>query len=184
STLSEGKISRSCATQPSPLRARQCGAARVMSWPRQAIAPRLTRVKPMMVRSSVDLPTPLRPRTARLPPSATVSVMPSSTTASTYPARTASSASSVSATAGPAQINLAHARLGGDFFRRALDQDAPCRHHDDAAGETEHHVHVVLDEQHRNVAREIGDDGKQLGAFALRHSRRRLVEQEHPRPGG
>src|SRR5262249_22923751 len=155
-----------------------------MSWPRQAIAPRLTRVKPMMVRSTVDLPTPLRPRTARLPPSATVSVMPSSTTASPYPARTASSASSVSATAGPPPIKPAHARLGGDFFRRALDQDAPCRHHDDAAGETEHHVHVVLDEQHGNVAREIGDDGKQLGAFALRHPRRRLVEQEHPRPGG
>jgi hypothetical protein len=34
----------------------------------------------MMVRSSVDLPTPFRPRMARLPPSATANEMPSSTT--------------------------------------------------------------------------------------------------------
>jgi hypothetical protein len=40
STLSEGKISRSCATQPMPKSARRCGASRVMSRPRQEIEPR------------------------------------------------------------------------------------------------------------------------------------------------
>jgi len=39
-------------------------------------APRLMRVNPMMVRRSVDLPTPLRPSTARLRPCGTPSVMP------------------------------------------------------------------------------------------------------------
>ena len=53
-----------------------------MSRPRQTIVPRLTLVKPMIVSSSVDLPTPLRPSTARLPRSGTSNEMPSSTTAS------------------------------------------------------------------------------------------------------
>jgi hypothetical protein len=38
-----------------------------MSVPRQWMVPRVMRVKPMMVSSSVDLPTPLRPSMARLP---------------------------------------------------------------------------------------------------------------------
>ena len=45
-----------------------------MSRPRQTTAPRLTRVKPMMVRRSVDLPTPLRPSRARLPPAANYAI--------------------------------------------------------------------------------------------------------------
>jgi len=44
STLSEGKISRSCATQPMPPSARRCGGSRVMSPPRQRMRPRPTRV--------------------------------------------------------------------------------------------------------------------------------------------
>src|SRR5262249_35327833 len=147
STLSEGKISRSCATQPRPLRARQCGATRVMSRPRQPMAPRLTRVKPMTVRRSVDLPTPLRPSTARLPPFGTAGGLRSSPTASPYPARPPSSASKASAMARPAEIDLAHARVGGDFLGRTLQQDPSSDHHDDTMCKTEHDVHVVLDEQ-------------------------------------
>src|SRR5258707_106248 len=184
STLSEGKISRSCATQPSPLRARQCAPACVISRPRQMTAPRLTRVKPMMVRSSVDLPTPLRPRMARLPPSGTAIVMPSSTTASPYPARTSSSASSASAMARPAQIDVAHAHVGGDFPRRALYQDPPAPHQDKAMRKTKSEIHGVLDEQHGDVAGEMGDDRKQLGALAPWHARRGLIQQQHLRLGG
>src|SRR5215468_5121869 len=177
-------MSRSCATQPSPLRARQCGPARVMSRPRQMTAPRLIRVKPMTVRRSVDLPTPLRPRMARLPPSDTASVMPSSTTASPYPARTFSSASSASAMACPTQIDVPHARVGRDFPRRALYQDAAAHHDDDAMRKTKYDIHVMLDEQHGDVAGEIGDDGEQLGALALRHARRGLIQQQYLRPSG
>ena len=42
----------------------------------------------------------------------------------------------------------------------------------------------MLDEQHRDVAREIGDDGEQLGALALRHARRGLIQQQHLGLGG
>src|SRR5258708_40048043 len=119
-------------------------------------APRLTRVKPMMVRSSVDLPTPLRPRMARLPPSGTAIVMPSSTTASPYPARTSSSASSASAMARPAQIDVAHAHVGGDFPRRALYQDPPAHLHDDAMLKTKYDIHVVFHDKSREAPAGIG----------------------------
>src|SRR5262249_24368554 len=182
-------MSRSCATQPSPLRARECGPARVMSRPRQMTAPRLIRVKPMTVRRSVDLPTPLRPRMARLPPSDTASVMPSSTTASPYPARTFSSASSASAMACPTQIDVAHARVGRDFPRRALYQDAAAHHDDDTMRKTKYDIHVMLDEQHGDVAGKIGDDAEQLAALAhrptpMRHPPRGLIKQQHLRLSG
>ena len=64
---------------PPHLRARRCGGLPVMSFPRQITLPRAIVVKPMMVSSSVDLPTPLRPSTARLPCSGTSSETPSST---------------------------------------------------------------------------------------------------------
>jgi len=55
-------------------------------------------------------------------------------------------------TCAPPEIDLAHARVGGDLAGRAFEQDASADHHDDAAREPEHEVHVVLDEQHRDIA--------------------------------
>ena len=43
----------------------------------------------------------------------------------------------------------------------------------------EHEVHVVLDEQHRDVLRQVVDRGEQLGALVARHAGGRLVEQQH-----
>ncbi len=57
-------------------------------------------------------------------------------------------------------------------------------HDDDAAREAEHHVHVVLDEEHRQVAREAFHGGEQGGALVLGHARCRLVEQQHARARG
>ena len=54
----------------------------------------------------------------------------------------------------PAEIDLAHARVGRDLLRRALDQNLAPHHDDDARGEAEHDVHVVLDEQHGDVLRQ------------------------------
>src|ERR1043166_684725 len=143
----------------------------------------------MMVSSKVDLPTPLRPSTARLPRSGTSSEMPSSTTASPYPARTSSSTSSGSAmtrpvTAGLAEIDLAHARVGRDLVRCAFEEDAAARPYDDAARKPKHEVHVVLDEQHRDVAREVRDDLEQFLALVARDAGGGLIEQQHLRPGG
>src|SRR6185295_7957465 len=134
----------------------------------------------MIVRMSVVLPTPLRPSTATLPPSAISSEMPSSTTASPYPARTSARARSGSATARP-QVDFAHAGIVCYFAGRAREQDAPPHQHDDPGSETEHDVHVVLDEEHREVLGEARDHGEKLGAFLFRHPGRRLVEEQYRR---
>ena len=57
----------------------------------------------------------------------------------------------------------------------------PPDHDDDAAGEAEHDVHVVLDEKHGDVLRQAGDGREQLGALLARHAGGRLVEQQHLR---
>src|SRR3954468_23145622 len=118
----------------------------------------------MIVRSSVLLPTPLRPRIERLWFALSMSETPSSTTASPYPARTSRSSSMRLS-----QVDLAHARIAADLFGRALDEDAAADHHDDAAGEAEHHVHVVLDEEDGELARQRLDGAEEGRAFVLRH---------------
>src|SRR5262249_33262902 len=150
------------------------GASRVMSPPRHTIAPRVRVEKPTMVRSKVLLPTPFRPSTARLSPAGISSDTSSRTTASPYPARTFRRASSVSGMPGLAQIDLAHARIGGYLVRGALDQHAAADHHDDAAGEAKHDVHVVLDEEHRDVLGEVGNRGEERGTLAPGHPGGRL----------
>ena len=50
--------------------------------------------------------------------------------------------------------------------------------------EVEDEVHVVLDQQHRHVGRQRGDDVEDLLALALGHAGDRLVEQQHARPAG
>src|SRR5262245_51233257 len=135
----------------------------------------------MTASSSVVLPTPLRPRTARLPCSSTASEMSSRTTASPYPARTPSNASSGSAMTRTPEVDLAYARIGGDFLGAAFDQDATADHDDDAACESEHDVHVVLDEEHGDVLGQTGDRCEQLRTFAARHAGGRLIEQQHLR---
>ena len=47
-----------------------------------------------------------------------------------------------------------------------------------------HQIHVVLDQQHRDVARQCRDGGKDIVALAFGNAGGGLVEQQHPRPGG
>src|SRR5437879_4063117 len=78
-----------------------------------------------------------------------------------------------------AKIDLAHARVGGDLPRSAFKQNSATHHHDDTACETKDEVHVMLDEQHRDIRRQAGDDREQLGAFAARHAGGWLVKQQY-----
>src|ERR1700747_1215710 len=100
----------------------------------------------MMVRNNVDLPTPLRPRTARLPFSGSSKPTLSSTTESPYPARMSRIASSGSAMVCLAQINHAHPLIVGDLRGRSFDQDRARDHHDKTGREPKPQLHIVLDE--------------------------------------
>src|SRR5258706_9428241 len=104
----------------------------------------------MMVASSVDLPTPFRPSTASEPRSGTCSDTSSRTTVSPQPARRLSTARR-SATLLFAEVDLAHALVRRDLLRRAFHQDGAGGEHRDTRGEAEHQVHVVLDDQDRDI---------------------------------
>src|SRR6266540_6391658 len=99
----------------------------------------------MIVSKRVVFPAPLRPSSARLPPAATASETSSTTTASPWPAVTASRRSSSDMRV--SEVELAHARVGGDDRRDAFRDHAASGEHRDPLREAEHERHVVLDEQ-------------------------------------
>src|SRR5512140_609273 len=91
-------------------------------------------VRPRRVAISVDLPTPLRPRRARLPPSGSVKATSSITTASPYPAVSPSTSRRL-AMDGLAQVDLLHAGVSRHLLGRALGEHLPADEDGDAFGE-------------------------------------------------
>src|SRR6476646_8369831 len=151
STVSERKILRSCGTQPIPARARWSGRIAVISSPPSAIAPPKRRVMPTIELISVVLPVPLRPSSASTWPSASESDMPDSTTASPYPARRPLMARR-SGIDGLAEIDRLDLGIARHLVRRAFDQHGAVDQYRNPVGEGEHQIHVVLDQQYRDVA--------------------------------
>ena len=62
-----------------PSSVRSCEGSRVMSWPRNLIAPARGVSRPAIARSVVDLPAPLAPISATISPSLTSIEMPRQT---------------------------------------------------------------------------------------------------------
>ena len=83
----------------------------------------------------------------------------------------------------PAQVDLVDARIGLHLGEGALGEHLAVVEHGDPVGERAHHVHVVLDDQQRHVARQrLQHAGHALGLLG-RHAGGRLVEEQEPRPG-
>ena len=80
-----------------------------------------------------------------------------------------------------AEIDRADALVRGDRLRLALGQQLPRDQHGNAIGEIEHKVHVVLDQQNRDVHRQGGEGREDVLPFLLRHASSRFVKQQHPR---
>src|SRR5215510_11758399 len=119
----------------------------------------------MIVASKVVLPTPLRPMTDTVSLEPRPRRMSSSTTVSPYPARILSSSSARSAMVFPstrsrvtflAKIDGPHLLVIHDLFRRALRENRALHQHRDFPGKAEHDVHVMLDNEHRDVGVERG----------------------------
>src|SRR5258706_11156311 len=111
----------------------------------------------MIVSSSVDLPTPLRPMMDRLSPGASARSIPSNTCVAPYPAVMPFNAS-VSGIQRAPEINRTHLAVGGDFRGRTFGENRAAHQHRDAVGEAEHEVHVELDDEYRDVPGQRGDD--------------------------
>src|ERR1700722_8465656 len=153
STVSDRKILRSCGTQPMPARARWSGRICVISSPPRVMVPPNRLVTPTIELTKVVLPVPLRPNSASTWLSGRRSDMPCKTTASPYPERSPSMHRR-SGIGGLAEIDRFHPCVARHFVRRTLDQHRAIDQHRNPVGETEHQIHVVLDQQHRDVARQ------------------------------
>src|SRR5688572_18186444 len=123
-----------------------------MLFPPSRISPAWKVVCPISVASKVLFPTPFLPSTASAPPAGSASSMSSSTTVSPYPARTPERLSA-SGIARFAQVHLPHALVAGDFLGGAFDEHLALHQHADAPREAEHQLHVVLDDEDRDLAR-------------------------------
>src|SRR5690349_5579875 len=135
-------------------------------------------VWPMMVASSVVLPTPLRPSTASEPRSGSDNPISSMTTVSPYPARTSLSARA-SAMALLAQVDLVHALVRPDLVGGSLDEHLALHQDGDALREAEHQVHVVLDDEDGDVLGKLVEHLEYAMRLERGDPRRRLVEQQH-----
>ena len=78
-----------------------------------------------------------------------------------------------------AEIDLPHPRIGGDLGGRPFDQNPPLHQDGDPPRQAKHQIHVVLDDQQRDVGGEPFDRLDDATAFARRDAGRRLVEQQH-----
>src|SRR5919202_3652802 len=151
-----------------PRRGTSCGGTPPRSTPENSTEPRLLGARPMMARSVVVLPTPLRPSRAAASPGCTSKLTPwrmCSLPICTCTSRSLSMRGllDVILVLGAAEIGFAHALVGGDLAGTSGRQDGALRHHGDVGGDFEHHLHVVLDDDDVDRAREVPDLGD--GAF-------------------
>src|SRR5215470_2843338 len=166
-----------------PLRGTSCGGQRARSKPSNSMVPRLRRVSPMIARSVVVLPTPLRPSSAAHSPGFTSRLTPCRICSLPIWTCTSSSLSmrlflDVVLVLLAAEIGLAHALVGGDLRRTAGGKNCALRHHGDVVGDSEHDLHVVLDNDDVDDARQLANLADRALSLGRAHSAGRLVEQQ------
>src|SRR4030081_697065 len=161
-----------------PLRGTSCGAQRDRSKPSKATVPRLRGARPMMARSVVVFPTPLRPNNAAHSPALTSRFTPCRMCSSPIWTWTSSSLSmgllDIVLVVLATEISLADALVRGDFSRLAGCENRPLRHHGDVVRDLEYHPHVVLDYDDIDRARELADFFDGTLGFGRAHAASRL----------
>src|SRR4051794_40387342 len=138
-----------------------------MSRPSKRIEPAVAGVRPMIERTVVVLPMPFRPIRVTISPADTASDMPNSTWLSPYRVSMASTARRCSAMSNLlfAKIRAANLGVGADFSGFTRGDDAAIDQHGDAIGEREHRLHVVLDQEDRQLALELAQNADHSRGF-------------------
>src|SRR5579884_1805006 len=88
---------------------------------------------------------------------------------------------SASTSASFAKVDLLGARVGDDLGARALDLDLAEMQYRDALGEIERDIHVVLDHDDRDLARDLPEQVLDIAPLLDRQAGERLVEQQYLR---
>src|SRR5262245_40878358 len=176
-----------------PARAIPSGVRFVTSRPSNVIPPSV-RTVPDTARSVVVFPAPFAPRRATTSPSSTVTVTPCSARTGPYRAETSRSSRSVAIAAVvavvlgarlAAEVGLDDVRVGPHLGRRALGDLAAEVEHVHAVRDRHHEVHVVLDEEDREVVllADPSDQAGELPDLLVVQAAGRLVEEQQPRLG-
>src|SRR6516225_8699338 len=159
-TVRLGKMPRPCGTRPMPRRGISCGSQFAKSKPSSSTLPALLRTRPMIARKVVVLPTPFLPSNAAHSPAFTCMFTPCRMCS--LPMWTCTSwrlsmgsLLDVILVLVAAEIDLAHALVGGDLFRAPAGKDRALRHHGDIVGDLEHDVHIVFDNNDIDGTRQL-----------------------------
>src|SRR6185369_6417140 len=128
-------------------------------------------VRPMMLRTVVVLPMPLRPSSVAVSPGR----IPKLTSESTWLAPYAVCRPLTSRSNFVSEIGLPDFGVRADGGRGPGGDDAAVYEHRDAVGQPEHRVHVVLHQQHGDAAAHAGDELEHAARFLRTHPRHRLV---------
>src|SRR5581483_5248703 len=169
-----------------PCRGTWCAAMPPRSVPSNETSPRERRISPMMARSVVVLPTPLRPSSAAASPGFTSRLTPCricSLPICTCRSRRLSTDCllDIILVLRTAEIGLAHTLVRGDLAWAAGGEHAALRHHSDVVGDLEHDLHVMLDDDDVDRACQLLDLLHGAVGLRRRHAAGRLVEQQEPR---
>src|SRR5215510_11472687 len=117
--------------------------------PSSRIAPAAAACRPMIARSSVVFPAPLRPHSVTISPAPTRSDTSRTAYASPYATETASTSSRCrSVTMSGSQVGVDDSRVGTNLAVAAFGEHPPGREHGDPVGQLGYDVHVVLDHHH------------------------------------
>src|SRR4029450_9658942 len=175
-----GKICRPSGTRPIPRCATLYDGRPRISSPRNRIEPARAGVSPMIDRTVVVFPMPLRPIKVIISPGSIASETPNSTWLSPEQVSMPSSLRTLSAMDGLllAEIGIANLRISSNFFRFARCDHASVNQHGDAIGESEHGFHVVLDKQDREFFFQVAQHRHHARRFFRPKPRHRLLTQQ------
>src|SRR4051812_11223562 len=145
------------------------------------ISPAVAAISPVMVRSKVVFPTPLRPRRATSSPSSTSAVMSWSTGVRPYPAETLRSWSIFDR---PAQVDIENLLVLAQLLDGAATEHSTLVKHDDVGVQLPDEVHVMFHDNDRCPGGEVVDQPNRPAGFLARHPGRGFVEEDHFRVAG
>src|SRR5258708_39891447 len=169
-----------------PLRGTSWAWQRPRSIPSNSTVPRDLGARPMIARKVVVLPTPFRPSSAAHSPAFTVRFTPCRMCSLPIWTWTSSSLSmnrllDEVLVLGATEIGFAHTLVRGDVPGAAGRQDRALRHDSNVVGNPENDLHVVLDDDDIDGARELANLGHGPFGLGRTHAAGRLVEQQEPR---
>src|SRR6185437_959549 len=181
STPRLAKMPRSSGQNATPARAIFSGGRPISSRPSKRIEPLRLATSPMIERSVVVLPAPLRPSSVTTSPCCTSKVTPCKMCDSPYQACTSASDKSAARASSMAdtQIGFAHFRIFRNHIVVTLGQNATAGKHGDAVAQVRHHREIVLDHQHRAIDGDALNQRTDAVDILVRHASGRLVEQQH-----